>query len=145
MFNTVNPTVGDTYTYRVIYSDRTTQDLSASVASVLNTSNMAQNLVAQTTTPGTVTVPLFTWAAPTSIAASSTYRLKLNGTNNSTNWNYPQNNGLPSTTTPLQVLYNVDNSASGPLVSGVGNTYNWQVQVRDSNGNSATNTATYAP
>jgi hypothetical protein len=134
------PTVGDTYTFKVTYSDGTTQNLSASVTGVID--SFAQSLVAQTTAPGTTTVPLFTWAAPSSPPASFIYKLNLNGNSDSTNWNYPKDNGLPSTTTPLQVLYNADGRASSASLTS-GHSYTWQIQVRDANRNSATRQTIY--
>jgi hypothetical protein len=141
--NTVSPTVGDAYMFKVTYSDGTTQNLSGSVAAVLDSGKFAQSLATVTSGTGgsSATVPLFTWTAPASPPTSFTYRLHLNGNSDSTNWDYPKDNGLPSTTTPLQVLYNADGRASGPLTSGY--SYNWQVQVRDAIGDSATRTATY--
>jgi hypothetical protein len=141
--NIAIPVVGQSYVFKVTFSDRTTQNITGSVSGVLGTGSLAQTLAIVTsgaTCGCSTTVPLFSWAAPSAPPAFFTYRVNLYGNNNSTNWNCPKDNGLPSTTTPLQVLYNVDNSASpsGPLVSGLGNTYNWQVQVQDANQNSAT-------
>jgi len=134
-----SPTVGDTYTFQATYSDGSTGTLTASVGEVLGQSSMAQTLVAQTTAPGSTTVPNFTWAAPASAPASYTYNLNLYGNTVSANWNYPNNKGMPSSQT--SVLYNFDGNASpATLTTG---TYTWQIQVRDANGNSATRQTTY--
>ena len=117
----ITPAVNDSYVFKVTYSDGTTQNITGSVTGVLSSLNsFAQTLVAQTTTPGTTTVPLFTWAAPVSPPTPYTYKLNLFGSD--ANWNYPKDNGLPSTTTPLQVLYNADGNASKSSLTS-GNTY----------------------
>lgn len=129
----VRPTVGDSYKIRVTYSDGTTQDMTSSVNAVLD--SFAQNLVAQTTAPGTPAIPLFTWAAPASPPASYSYHVDLYG--NSVNW--WQDSNSPSST--LSVLYNFDGRASvASLPTG---TYTWTVRVRDSNGNQARKQATH--
>lgn len=137
---TTSPAVGNSYMFKVTYSDGTIQNLSSSVTAVLGTANMAQNLTVQTTTPGSPTVPLFKWTAPASPPTSYTYRLNLWG--NNANWYYPQDEDLPSTT--LSALYNADGRASIPALT-VGTTYTWQVQVMDANGNRATLQSTYMP
>ncbi len=138
-----SPTVGDSYVFKVTYSDATTETLSGSVTAVLGTTAMAQNLAAVTDGTGgsSASVPLFTWAAPASPPATYTYRVNLYG--NDANWWYPQDNGLPSTTTPLQVLYNADGRASKASLTQ-GTTYTWQVKVQDAARNSATRQATYS-
>lgn len=138
--NTISPAVGDTYGFKVYFSDLTTQIISGSVTAVL--SSFAQNLVAQTTAPYTITVPLFTWAAPATPPAYYTYEVNLWGNNDSTNWYYPQGNDLPSST--LSVPYNVDGRASSSSLT-VGHSYTWQVSVRDANRNSATRQTNYTP
>jgi hypothetical protein len=65
--NSVIPTVGDTYTFHVTFSDGTTSspDLTASVTAVLGSSSFAQNLHMVTSpSPLTRTLPQLTWAAP---------------------------------------------------------------------------------
>lgn len=134
------PVVGDTYGFKVTFSDGTTQNISGSVTGVLSTSNMPTSLTVNTTTSRTI--PTFTWAAPASPPAGVyTYRLNLNGSG--ANWDYPQDNGLPSTT--LSAVYNADGNAN-PASLVTGTAYTWQVQVQDANNNSATFQApTYTP
>jgi len=135
---TTRPKIGDRYTFTVTYSDNSSETLPVSVSGVLD--SFATNLAAT----GGVT-PTFSWAAPISPPASYIYRLTLWGNTDSMYWRYPQDFGLPSTT--LSVLYNVDGKASSPTGSSLtsGNSYNWAVQVRDANGNSASGQATYIP
>lgn len=138
--NTTSPTVGNSYMFKVTFSDGSTQNISGSVTAVLGTTSLAQNLTVQATTPGSPTVPLFKWTAPASPPASYVYYLSLWGAN--ANWYYPQDNGMPSTT--LSALYNADGRASIPALT-TGTTYTWGVQVRDANGNKATRQTTYTP
>ena len=138
--NSVSPTVGDTYQFFVTYSDGTTGIVSGQVTAVLT--SFAQNLV-MSPTPSR-NIPTLTWTAPASPPAGFySYSVGLYGP--SEQWNYSggnNSNGIPSTQT--SVLFNVDNSASSPsLTTGV--TYNWYVQVDDTNGNSAQFTTTYIP
>ena len=147
--NSISPTVGDTYQFLVTYSDGTSSVLSAQVTAVL-TSSFARNLVMQTTSPGSPTIPLLTWSAPSPIpsALPYSYEVGLNNVNPTSqeSWFYSggnnnNGNGIPSSQT--SVLYNTDSSASpnSPLI--VGGTYNWSVTVQDSNNNSVQYTTTY--
>lgn len=130
--NTTVPTVGDSYLFKVTYSDGTTANISGSVTGVLGMGAMATSLAVNVATPYTRNIPQFTWAAPTTPPASYTYRVNLNG---NANWYYPQDNGLPSTT--LSAVYNADGRAN-PASLLTGTAYTWQVQVQDANKNSAT-------
>jgi hypothetical protein len=139
--NTVSPTVGDTYQFQVTFSDGTTQVVTSTVSAVLT--SFAQNLVMQTTAPGSVTVPLLTWTAPAVLPSALPYTYSVSLSNSTTFWNYygsGNGNGIPSSQT--SALYNTDGSASpnAPLVSG---TYNWSVFVQDNNNNQSVYTTTY--
>ncbi|NOU00147.1 MAG: hypothetical protein HOO95_01025 [Gallionella sp.] len=126
--NSVRPTVGDSYKIRVTYSDGTHDDMTSSVTGVSD--SFAQNLVEQTTAPGTPAIPLLTWAAPLVTPSTPyTYDVYLQGNNNGVNWRI--DTVLPSSAT--SVLYNVDGRASAAnLTTGA---YTWEVTVRDSNHN----------
>ena len=142
--NSVSPNMGDTYQFLVTFSDGSTQVLSATVTAVLTSSSFPQNLTMITTGLGSPTVPVLSWSAPTTPPAflPYVYEVSVNGGSDNENWNYPNHsNGIPSTTTSVQ--YNVDGSANpnSPLI--VGQTYNWEVQVQDADGNSASYTTTY--
>jgi uncharacterized protein (DUF2141 family) len=132
-FGLTRPAVGDTYRMLVIYSDGSSEVLTANVTAVLDA--FAQNLSANTSAPY-ATQPLLTWAAPASPPASYNYYVSLFG---SAWWWYPNNGLLPPTT--LQVQYNVDNQAwPTTLTSG---TYDWAVTVEDAAGNQAMKQATF--
>jgi hypothetical protein len=134
------PTVGSTYKFKVTFSDGTTETLSSSVTGVLGLSNMAQTLGVTTdgTSSSSVTVPLFTWATPSSEPASYTYNVRVTTTSYSQMWE--TNNNLPSGT--LSVLYDVDGNASSASLTSA-TSYYWQVTVEDANGNQASKQATY--
>jgi hypothetical protein len=129
--SSTRPTAGDAYVFKVTFSDGTTETLTGSVSAVLDA--FATNLVALKDGTGgsSPTIPLFTWAAPTSPPAFYTYGVSLQGTDG-TFWYMDTN--LPSTT--FSTLYDSDGNASGPLTAT--NTYTWQVSVEDANFNRAT-------
>ena len=133
--NSVRPTVGDLYQFLVTYSDGTTQVLSSSVSTVLD--SFAQNLQMNSPVAGSATVPVLNWAAPASPPAFYTYKVKLNNFNGSQeNWDYPNNsNGLPIGSTSVQYNKNGNANPNAPLIAG--ETYDWAVTVLDANSNTA--------
>ena len=137
--DSVSPTVGDTYQFLVTFSDGTTQILSSSVAGVV--SSLPQNLAMQTTSPGSATVPLLTWAAPATPPAQLPYEyyVRVQGAEF---WNYGFNNNLPSGTT--SVLFNVNNRAVPNPTLTPGVTYNWTVGIADAAGDAGYYTTTYS-
>ena len=139
--NTIAPAVGDAYQFLVTYSDGTSQTITATVTGVL--SSFATNLLVNTASPYSTTVPQFTWGAPTSPPANFVYFLNLYGNNAS--WYYPYNSslGMPPSTT--SVVYDVDHNASAPSLT-TGTTYSWQIIVEDTaTGNQAVYQTTYTP
>lgn len=121
----IRPNTGDNYRFKVTFSDGTSENISASVSGVLD--SFAQSLLV-IPTPFAVT-PTFSWAAPSPLPSTPyIYRLVLWGDTDQISWRYPQDFGLPSTT--LSMPYSGTNLNSG-------NSYQWAVQVRDANGNSA--------
>ena len=144
--NSVSPTVGDTYQFLVTFSDGTTQVVTSTISAVIT--SFAQNLVMQTTSPGSPTVPLLTWTAPLTppTALPYTYSVNLyNGSGTSQEfWSYygsGSGNGIPSSQT--SVLFDTDGSANPSSSLTVGGTYNWSVFVQDNNNNSGSFTTTY--
>jgi hypothetical protein len=142
----VSPTVGDTYSFLVTFSDGTTQVVTATVNGVLT--SFAQNLAMQTTSPGTPTIPLLTWAAPAVVPSALPYSYSVTLSNNNGTsqefWNYfgsGNGNGIPSTQT--NALFNTDGSANPSATLTVGGSYNWTVFVQDNNNNQGAYTTTY--
>lgn len=137
------PVVGDTYQFQATFSDGTTSILSASVTGVYGSSNVATSLL-MSPLPSP-TDPTLTWGAPaTPPAGTYTYSVGLYDPNGGTNWYYSggnNSNGIPSST--LSVQYNVDGSANPNSPLAATTTYNWYVQVQDTNRNTAQVTTTY--
>jgi hypothetical protein len=144
---TTAPGVGDTYTFNLTYSDGTTGTLTASVTAVLNA--FATSLSPQTGTSTSVT-PTFTWTDPLN-ASNYVYSFSLCCSTNGDIWDIPgQNsnaNGFSSSTT--SIVWGTDPTGGGstPSISSLvlGTTYTWQIQVQDSNGNSAQTQVQYQP
>jgi hypothetical protein len=144
---TTVPTVGDTYTFGVTYSDGTTGTVTAAVTGVVTA--LPTSLSPQTGTGVSVT-PTFTWTDPTN-ASNYTYQFSLYDSNNNTIWQIPgqnsNSNGFSSSTTSIP--WNTDPTGNGSLPSvgslTLGTIYNWQIQVQDSNGNSAQTQVQYRP
>jgi hypothetical protein len=137
------PLVGDTYQFTGTYSDGSALNLTATVTAVLN--SFAQSMAMQTTSLGSVTVPLLTWVTPVSTPSPYTYQVGLNATSGSVNVNWndhggKNSNGLPSGTT--SVLFNADGSANVSSLPTSTN-YNWFVQVQDDIGNSSQENQAY--
>ncbi len=144
---TTAPTVGDTYTFSVTYSDSTTGILTASVTAVLNA--LPTSLSPQTGTSVSVT-PTFSWADPLN-ASTYTYNFSLCCSTSGDIWDIPgqnsNSNGFSSSITSIP--WNTDPTGGGstPSVGSLtlGTVYQWQIQVQDSNGNSAVQQVQYQP
>ena len=136
--SSVRPNVGDAFKVKVTYSDGTSEYLTSSVTGVLD--SFATNPIV-TPTPS-ANVPTFSWAAPTTPPASYTYKLNVNQNAVGQVWNYPQDNGMPST--QLSVVYNFDSRAN-PASLVTGTMYNWTISVRDANRNEAQWQSSYTP
>jgi hypothetical protein len=132
------PAIGDSYLFKVWYSDGTSELKTASVTVLLN--SFAQNLFTDTT--ASATIPTFRWEVPVSPPLPYTFRLGLQASGGSQYWYYPQRSDMPSS--QLSVRYNIDGSASVPSLS-VGTTYNWYVTVTDREGNEASVVTSYRP
>jgi len=145
--NTVRPLSTDTYQFLVTFSDGTTQVMSSTRLTELD--SFAQNLAMNTPVNGTsANVPMLNWSAPASPPAFYNYSsVSLNNANGAQeSWEYNggnNSNGIPST--QLNVMFDVDGSANPSSSLTTGTTYNWRVTVRDDNGNSAQFQTTYIP
>ncbi|MDI6788353.1 MAG: hypothetical protein QME51_08275, partial [Planctomycetota bacterium] len=143
LFNrgSTRPTIGDTYTFNVTFVDGTSENITASVTTVLD--SFAQNLTVITIT--STTVPTFTWSAPITPPAYYTYWLDVYRQSDNTQiWEYPSDEAGTMPSSQLSVLYNYDGQASQPtLTAGV--TYRWKIRVNDDKGNEATIEVTYTP
>ena len=145
--NGVQPNVGDTYSFKVTYSDQTSETLSASVTAVL--SAFPTNLAP--TGAGTSTTPTFTWTDPTN-ASSYIYQFYLWDQNGNTIWQIPGNNSKVSgfTSSITSITWGTDptgDTTNTPTVTSLtsGATYNWSIAAQDANGNSAQTQVQYIP
>ena len=140
------PTVGDTYSFLVTYSDGTSETVTATVSAVLDA--FATNLAPAGA--GTSTTPTFTWTDPSS-ASSYVYQFYISDSNGNTIWQIPGNhsnvNGFDSTITSITWGTDPTDSTNTPSVASLssGATYNWQISVQDINGNSAQTLVYYIP
>ena len=115
---TTAPSVGDTYSFSVTYSDTTTGTLSAAVTGVV--SAFATNLAPQTGTSSSTT-PTFSWTYPAN-ASNYVYFFDLCCSTNGDIWDIPGNNsnanGFTSAQIPLgQIPWNTDPTGGGSLPS----------------------------
>jgi hypothetical protein len=142
------PVAGDSYSFRVTYSDATSETVTGTVSAVLNA--FATSL-APTTGTSTNTTPTFTWTYPSS-PSSYLYYFWISDNNGNQVWQIPGNNsklnGFPSTVT--QIVWGTDptgNSSNTPSPSSLNTstTYTWGIQAGDSNGNSAQTQVSYKP
>ena len=146
--NNAKPTVGDTYSFLVTYSDGASETVTASVTGLVTA--FATGLSPSGSVPGNTT-PTFTWTDPAS-ASSYTYQFYLNDNNGNTIWQIPGNNsslnGFASTIT--SIVWGTDptgdttNTPSVPSLT-TGTNYNWQISVQDSNGNSSQQQVSMTP
>jgi len=135
----VAPAVGDSYTFNVTYSDGTTGTVTATVSAVMNAFATLTSPAPSSTT-STLT-PSFAWTDPSN-ASNYTYQFALSVQYGSTIWQIPGNssnsNGFSSTYTSIPT-WGTDPTGSGSTPSTgltAGTTYQWQIQIIDSNGNS---------
>jgi hypothetical protein len=164
------PAVGDAYTFKVTYSDGTSDSaVTAAVTgwdggtSVVGASDLATSMLPSGSTgpgSGTRTQPNFTWTFPAN-PSNFTYQFDLyNGSNNSDIWHIPSYNSKSNGFTYAQtsggsgttgtITWGTDPTGDGsntPSVSSLttGTTYNWLIEVQDSNGNQAQAWTYYVP
>ena len=160
--NTPTPKIGDTYGFTVTYIDGT-QETGTTVngavtgwngtSSVVGASDLATGLAPQGT--GSNTTPTFTWTYPAS-ASSYTYQFYICCYNNSDIWDIPGNNSksngftsaqIPAASIPWSTTTDPTGASNPPTLPSLapGTTYNWQIQVQDSNGNAAQSQVNYIP
>jgi hypothetical protein len=130
------PTVGDSYSIQIGYSDGTSETLSPSVTAVLDA--FAQQ-PSPTTGTSTSTQPTFTWAPPAVPPPFYFYDLWVSPQGGGTIWDLW---GIPST--QLSVVYNSDGTASQASLTP-GTTYTWYLGVNDAYGNNAALQIEYRP
>jgi hypothetical protein len=148
------PSVGDSYSFNVTYSDGTSGALTAVVTAfgsgttIVGASDLATNLAPNGT--GTSTTPTFTWTDPVG-GSAYVYSFYLSDSNGNTIWQIPGNNsnsnGFTSSTT--SITWGIDPTGGGSTPVGGslsgGAQYNWSISIQDSNGNQAQSSVYYIP
>lgn len=162
------PNVGDSYGFTVTYSDGS-QDTGTAVSgtvigwnggSTVAGASDAPTALAPTNNSSTSTTPTFSWAdSSNALGSNFSYNFYLSSSTCSGSctaiWQVPGNNsksnGFSNTITSIPWITS-GNDVTGasnnlPSVSALtlGTTYNWEVQVQDSNGNSAQTQVQYQP
>lgn len=132
------PKVGDSYTFDLTYSDRTTEAVTAKVSGVPNVFMTAM----APTGNGVSTTPKFTWTCPSG-ASAYTYSFTLWDQNGNTIWQIPGNNcksnGFSSSVTSLTWGVDPTDCGSKPTVSALANgaKYQWNIAANDANSNAS--------
>jgi hypothetical protein len=157
------PTVGDTYTFTVTYSDGS-QDTGAivngkvtafgSTGAIVGASDLATNL-SPSANSSTSTTPTLTWTYPAGAStANYAYSFYISDNNGNTIWQLPNqssnSNGFTYAQIPTATIVWGTDPIAGDNSSPSGNLntttqYNWQIQVQDSLGNSAQTQTWYQP
>ena len=142
------PSVGDSYSFNVTYSDGTTQTLTGAVSAVLDQGTLP-TLVSPTGT-GVSFTPDFDWTYPAN-SSNYTYQFRVCCGSSGNIWSIPGNNSNSSGFTSSQItpplVWGVDptDSSNTPTPSslGGGTSYSWSLQVQDSNGNGAQSSTSF--
>lgn len=159
--NVATPTVGDTYTFTVKYSDgssdsNVTAKVTAfgSTGAIVGPGDLATNLSPSAMSSASLT-PTFTWTDPSN-ASNYTYQFQIQNASgscsgNCTIWQIPSQNGnssgFDSSITSITWGTDPTDGSNTPTVTSLSNgvTYNWSITVQDSNSNTAQNWTYYVP
>ena len=137
------PSQGESYGFDVIYSDGTSETVSAAVSGVLNDFPTALSATGGTT-------PTFTWTYPAN-PENYVYQFYISGNNGNRIWQIPGDNSKLNgfTNSVSSIVWGTDptgDSANPPSTSLTGGTtYNWQIQAQDADGNSVQTQVDYLP
>jgi hypothetical protein len=157
------PAIGDTYNFTVTYSDGS-QDTGSTVngkvtafgstGAIVGASDLVTNL-SPSANSSTSTTPTFAWTYPAGASAASyVYSFYMSDNNGNTIWQIPGNISNYNGFTYAQDTSGTLTWGTDPIPgdnstpTGSLNTttqYNWQIQVQDSNGNSAQTQTWYQP
>jgi hypothetical protein len=156
------PSVGQSYTFSVQYSDGTTDPaVTGAITGVVAASQLPTNLAPQGT--GGSTTPTFTWTYPLVNPSQYIYQFYICCNGNNTVWQIPGNNSnsngftvaddtggiFGGTATTGSIPWGSDPSGSGssPSLPNLtsGTNYNWQLEIQDSNGNQGQTSVNYQP
>jgi|WetSurMetagenome_2_1015567.scaffolds.fasta_scaffold00031_69 hypothetical protein len=133
------PSVGDTYTVQVIYSDNSSENLSLPVTAVLDYFAGLKYPVGDTA-PDSL-IPLFSWAnSSAGMIGYFDFRISVWDAAGASVWE--KNDLMPAN--QLSVLYNDDSKASSDSLTP-GAPYDWGIQLRDAFGNKAEYRSSFTP
>jgi hypothetical protein len=149
-FFTVSPTIGDSYGFKVTYSDGTTENKTATVSGVVGA---LPSSLSPAGTGSNNTQPTFSWNDPANPANGGpyVYQLWVANDNYNTVWQIPGGNsnsrGFPSTITSIAWGTDPTNASNSPSVSSLtdGDVYYWFVTAYDQNGNAGSMEVDYVP
>ncbi len=128
------PTVGESYQVEVTYSDGTTETVSKSVTAVLDG---LPTPLAPVGYSAYNAKPTFSWSAPSPAPAEYVYSLWMNENNGGWMWDAW---AIPSSTTSL--VYASQGDFNQATLNN-NTTYNWNIEAKDRNGNSAQNQVSF--
>ena len=144
--NSDTPTIGDTYSFQVTYSDASTETITGSVTgwdatgSIVGPNNIPTNLDPGFTGP---LAPVFSWVDP-SVDSSDIFLFYIFDNNANTVWQVPASNsnsiGFPSSITSITYGTDPINPSNDLAPGAILNDqiqYTWLIQAQDSNGNQA--------
>jgi hypothetical protein len=146
------PTVGDTYTFQVTYSNQTTASVTAQVTGWNNTSALvgASDLTTLISPAGSGNsdTPNFDWTYPATDTSGYIYKFWVccsSSSNSNDIWDVPGNNAATNGFTSSQITppldWGVDPTDSGntpsPSSLSAGGSYEWTMRTQDSYGNTA--------
>jgi hypothetical protein len=140
----VRPTVSGTYPLSITYSDGTSETLNPAVTGVLDA--FVTNMSPSGSGSGNTT-PTFTWTDPAN-ASNYIYSFNMWDQTGGNIWQIPQNsNGFSSATTSITWGIDPTGGGSAPTVPSltVGKSYQWNISVMDTLGNSASAQTSYTP
>lgn len=138
------PNVGDTYTFKVTYSDGTSENVQGEVTGVIPGNIAPSSFYPIRSNPGDI-YPTFNWY---DWPATSAYTFYFQVTDNNGNviWQIPSANsnstGFSSAITTITWPTDPTDPTNAPTVTGLttGDVYNWSVTTQDPNGNTAQTT-----
>ncbi len=151
---------GDTYTFKVTYSDGSSESLTGAVTAFGDTGQAAgpgdlpTNLQPTGTTytqgSGSATQPTFTWTDPSGMTGNNYfYGFYLGDNTGATLWSIPGNNsnsqGFPGAIHSIAWGVDPTGGSSSPSIGSLtqGQGYTWDVWVVDANGNSVSAFTSY--
>jgi hypothetical protein len=157
--SSVTPVIGQEYDFLVTYKDGSQETIKGYITqwgttgAVVGPTALATNLSPAVTSSSTQ--PTFSWTYPSGAStAGYLYQFYLQDNNGNQIWQIPSNNsnskGFAYSNIPgASITWNVDPTNAGNTATVThltsGSTYNWSIQIQDSNQNEATTQTYFVP